>query len=744
MKKLTGLLFLFTMFIVSAPAQTDLATVFKTNGAVYVKPSGENEFNVAAEMRMGLNIGDAIMTAEDGFAAVLFNIDKSLVKIRKNSEIIIREEFSIRTVKILSGRILTQVTPGLKGSFRIETPTSVASVKGTKFWSIVSPQYGDRFYGIEGNVNIVNLITGNESNLAPGQMVISTPQGQLINLPIDESDIPLDIDEEAPAPEEPELIQPEEEVYKSKQELPTAVAVTPATPSKIPQKEPKQASEKSYGMGLGLGSVTIDNKIYNQIALRPELKMGKLGIALDIAFYIDEQGNIRKDEWDEFSDYLDKFYYVRWAQQGDPFFAKLGAMDNVTLGYGILMNGYSNTTEYPQIRKVGVHTGMQIGNLGWEAFIANAKEMVGLVGSRVTYKPFVHIPVILGGSMVMDVNQYKGMKDTDKDDVPDIFDAFPGLEFELPDYFAAGAFDHQPGDILKGKNYTKDSDGDGIPDKLDYDIDGDGMTDHYPLDSLKEFDPYIAFAPEPFNASDQRKGITGISFDAAYPALNLKLMKLFVYGQAGALVSKKVTDYNTGTKFTPGWGFAIPGVRMNLFKIANLTLEYRRAGKNFLFGFWDRAYDYERVAIRIKPNGSLYPFTKQEMKLMNAPSNGIFGAFDVNILNYVLLGSYYQHMFTSGTEIKSFMATASISKGKIPKLAEAMAFYQRNNDEDPFRFNKPSENTILGYKIGFELGGGAVIYYVFQKTYRDYDGDGSIDPKTESVSITSIETGFNF
>ena len=744
MKKLTGLLFLFTMFIVSAPAQTDLATVFKTNGAVYVKPSGENEFNVAAEMRMGLNIGDAIMTAEDGFAAVLFNKDKSLVKIRKNSEIIIREEFSIRTVKILSGRILTQVTPGLKGSFRIETPTSVASVKGTKFWSIVSPQYGDRFYGIEGNVNIVNLITGNESNLAPGQMVISTPQGQLINLPIDESDIPQDIDKEAPAPEEPESIQPEEEVYKSKQELPAAVAVTPTTPSKIPQKESKPAVEKPYGMGLGLGSVTIDNKIYNQIALRPELKMGKLGIALDIAFYMDEQGNIRKDEWDEFSDYLDKFYYVRWAQQGDPFFAKLGAMDNVTLGYGILMNGYSNTTEYPQIRKVGIHTGMQIGNLGWEAFIANAKEMVGLVGSRVTYKPFGHIPVILGGSMVMDVNQYKGMKDTDKDDVPDIFDAFPRLEFELPDYFASGAFGYQPGDALKGKKYQKDSDGDGIPDELDYDIDGDGKTDHYPIDPSKEFDDYIMTKPDPFSTAGQSKTLTAVSFDIGYPALNLKFMKLFVYGQTAGFISGKVTDYNSGVKYKPGWGFAAPGLKMNLFKFVNLTLEYRVAGENFLYNFWDKAYDYERVSIRTKPDGSLYPYTKDEMRLFTDASQGVFGAFDVNVLNYVILGSYYQHMFTSGTEIKSFMATASLPKGKIPKLAEAMAFYQRNNDDDPFRFNKPSENTILGYKIGFELGGGAVIYYVFQKTYRDYDGNGSIDPKTESVSITSIETGFNF
>ncbi|MCK4688900.1 MAG: hypothetical protein KAT41_01255, partial [Candidatus Marinimicrobia bacterium] len=77
----------------------------------------------------------------------------------------------------------------------------------------------------------------------------------------------------------------------------------------------------------------------------------------------------------EFSDYLDKIYYLRWAQQGDPFFAKAGALDNVTLGYGILMSGYSNTTEYPQIRKVGVHTGMQFNKLGWEAFMANVKEI---------------------------------------------------------------------------------------------------------------------------------------------------------------------------------------------------------------------------------------------------------------------------------------------------------------------------------------------------------------------------------
>ncbi|MCK4641534.1 MAG: hypothetical protein KAU06_09350, partial [Candidatus Marinimicrobia bacterium] len=462
---------------------------------------------------------------------------------------------------------------------------------------------------------------------------------------------------------------------------------------------------------------------------------------------MDDQGNIREDEWDEFSDYLDKFYYVRWAKPGDPFFAKLGAMDNVTLGYGILMSGYSNTTEYPQVRKVGVHTGMKIGGLGWEAFVANAKEMVGLVGGRVTYQPLKKIPVIFGGSLVMDVNQYKGLKDTDDDNVPDIFDAFPKLEFELPEYFAAGAFGYQPGDALKGRKYQKDSDGDGIPDELDYDIDGDGKTDHYPIDPSKEFDDYINAKPDPFSTADQSKTLTAASFDIGYPALNLKFMKLFIYGQAASFISGEVNQYKSDgsvVKFTPGWGFAAPGLKMNLFKIVNLTLEYRMAGDNFLYNFWDKAYDFARVSIRTKPDGSLYPYTKDEISLLTDASQGVFGAFDVNILNYVVLGSYYQHMFTSGTEIKSFMATASIPKGKIPKLADAIAFYQRNNDDNPFDFGNPSESTILGYKIGFELGGGAVIYYVFQRTYRDYDGNGVIDPETESVSITTIETGFSF
>ena len=45
------------------------------------------------------------------------------------------------------------------------------------------------------------------------------------------------------------------------------------------------------------GAVTIDGKIWNQIALRPIIPIGKISVALDIVFYIDQDGNVHDDEW---------------------------------------------------------------------------------------------------------------------------------------------------------------------------------------------------------------------------------------------------------------------------------------------------------------------------------------------------------------------------------------------------------------------------------------------------------------
>ena len=51
-------------------------------------------------------------------------------------------------------------------------------------------------------------------------------------------------------------------------------------------------------MGLGIGSAVIDGELYNQLAFRPEINLGKIGIGLDLIFYLNNEGKFKLDEWD--------------------------------------------------------------------------------------------------------------------------------------------------------------------------------------------------------------------------------------------------------------------------------------------------------------------------------------------------------------------------------------------------------------------------------------------------------------
>ena len=90
-------------------------------------------------------------------------------------------------------------------------------------------------------------------------------------------------------------------------------------------------------------------------------------------------------------------------------------------------------------------------------------------------------------------------------------------------------------------------------------------------------------------------------------------------------------------------------------------------------------------------------------------------------------------------ELKSFNAYLNLNTDNIPKISSAMAYYQRNNDDDPFDYENPTENTIMGYRVGYELSKGVSLIWDFRQFYRD-DGTGKMEP----IQQTNIETTFNF
>ena len=184
---------IFIIFI-SFMQANKVAVTTKVKGLVEIMPVGKDNF---LNLKPGaiLADGDKIRTGSSGFTALIFIDDKSTLKLKENSEVVINGQRSARSIakKINMDIGTIRATVNKQNSnFVIQTPTSVASVKGTDFWMITDLVDGDLVIGLEGVVSLTNNETGTEVDVTEGTSGTSTPDGNVIVEETEESSIPDD------------------------------------------------------------------------------------------------------------------------------------------------------------------------------------------------------------------------------------------------------------------------------------------------------------------------------------------------------------------------------------------------------------------------------------------------------------------------------------------------------------------------------------------------------------------------
>ena len=158
--------------------------------AIAIKVSGDvsvlyKSLNLEQVLKPGspLSHQDKIKTGKNGYIALMYLDDKTVVKILGNSDLTISGDRSgnkiNKSLDIKYGKIAANVKPQKGKEFRISTPTSVASVKGTEFAIQSDPSSGDSFTLIEGLIQVTNSITGESTEVQEGETAISTPDGSL-------------------------------------------------------------------------------------------------------------------------------------------------------------------------------------------------------------------------------------------------------------------------------------------------------------------------------------------------------------------------------------------------------------------------------------------------------------------------------------------------------------------------------------------------------------------------------------
>ena len=678
------------------------ALALKKRGEAFRKAYGISTLDEQVEVGMWFSNFDSVRTGPASFLAILFTDDKSIIKMKENSDLTIQRTITptqtLRQIRLNRGKLKLKVTPQLGEKYEIISAISVASVKGTEFWLIVNPNGTDTFIGLEGSVEILNIESGQSMLLTPGMTVTSLWTGAMNIGPTDLSTIPSDPED---SPEEFE--QPQESEPK------------PEDKKQVPSPESGKGGGSGGGLPGGIrlsasvGATVLDGQVYNQISIRPEIPLGPLGIGLDLNFYFDADGNLREEDWDEAGDIVDKILYIRYHDPSDPTYLRAGALTSVTMGQGLIMDNYSNMIQYPQIRKVGIFGHKEVGSFRLQGLVANLRELgnPGLLGVRAS------LPVLgklrIGATYVVDGDQFGGLPDKDDDGVPDAFDDFPDND-----------------------SLSIDTDGDGIADELDFDRDGDGFTDNHPIVISNDFDG-VALKTT-LNLKDTTSAVSFFGFDFEYPLVNNKLFGLTLYSEFA-----KIKDF--------GSGFAMPGLRATIGPLF-LRAEYRSYQSEFVGNYFNRTYDLERVFMTTLPDGSVTAITKEDtlLKTVVEPLTGVYGGVSWDILGMFTFSSSYSSM-SSGNDslpkLQSLFVDVSFNTVFIPKINRASLFYQQTNVDNVFDFEK-TPSTLIGYAIGYEIAPSITLLGRSQQTYIDKNGNGKISGDEEKIRLTSIETVFTF
>ena len=631
-----------------------------------------------------------VRTGEAGFAAIAFTDDGSQLKMRPNTRITLfgqrqADNSILKRVTLEVGELFNDVKKQ-KGAIKISTPTSVASVKGTEYWLLVDPDGNTTLITLEGVVELTNLVTGQTIDVGQGYTAYSTVTGEMTSSEITpETTIP-EFDDTPPPPGG---MGPDGEM--------------PGAPGGAPPGGPGQEGdieEASAGGGSGLsmngavGAAVIDGETYQFFSLRPDIHFGKWGIGLDLSLYFDAEGNLREEDWDSGADAIDKIYYLRYGLPGDPFHARVGSLDNVTLGFGMIMRRYSNAIEWPQVRRIGLHTGGHGEHLGFEFLVNNFREIQdpGLVAARATYETRLGLPLVAGATAAFDGNLYLGAKDTDDDGVPNAFDQFPNRN------------------------------------------DGDAITYLQGLLTPNQIDQLIMSGdipdilhPAP-NIGDLKQNVAIWGVDVGVPIIRSKRMNLWVYTQMAQIV-----DF--------GRGYSVPGVTFNLGPF-RAGAEYRIFEKEFMPEFFNLGYEVERV-VWSEPDSA---YVTKKARLAGRPAaSGIYADAGFTFKNLVDVYAAYQQMSYDDpsydplvdsvqvkTPNKSLYAKASLNATPIPKLGLAEAYYQQPQADNIF--DTKADGTTIGYRVGFEMAAGLLIVYDNKTIYLN----------GEPTKIMTVETVFRF
>jgi len=176
----------------------NIAVVKSLRGVSMIQRLESNSFTETAFIESKLNNGDALNIKKRAHLSLIYLDETIILTILEDTRLELVDTDNTRTINVEYGTILHNVKSHPEsGTFRIETPFSVATTRFGEFAAIVDPSNGaDHFICQYGSLEVINLFSGKLIQIGPEQKVVSNGLGEIIKAPSFAREYPINPDNE--------------------------------------------------------------------------------------------------------------------------------------------------------------------------------------------------------------------------------------------------------------------------------------------------------------------------------------------------------------------------------------------------------------------------------------------------------------------------------------------------------------------------------------------------------------------
>lgn len=439
--------------------------VYFENSSRQFRVTDANGAPATAKEGMKLGVGWTVRTGKGDVAEIELTHNRTIIKVSQNTTFTVKALGDTRenpnVLAVAAGKIRTVAGKATGDErYRVEGGAAVCGVTGTDFIFTVPEDGSDAILQtLEGLVEFWKAADPGRILQVGARMAASVQQFVVAQIPDD--------------------------VWNS---LPEENGFKKLDPRTVPGSAAGKALEEIMAkvmkiLGVEIGSITIDDVTWSKVVAQPNFKIGpvKAGLFLPL-IYGDANGDGSanmfdpedwyhpngNDEWsfgldqpdlwsgiaDGVSDVFLKIKYFEWNDQRDPFFFKVGNLNDITIGHGLIMRDFANDAYFPAIRRVGLNVGLDLGKIGFEYMVNDAGNLVSLLqlvsdpvfvpdvltGLRLYWQPFdtgkgdgklkTISDLALGVSLVADLGASAGFDDPVKSGEPVFLN--PGVDLDVP------------------------------------------------------------------------------------------------------------------------------------------------------------------------------------------------------------------------------------------------------------------------------------------------------------------------